>query len=434
MELESRCLRRKRRTQIRFRQDPGPDQRQLRGLPWRSPYRDRCSLLPSRQAILNYPQTATTGQVISAQKISESGVNLSDKADLNRSWDIHAERQLQCTDCHYALNNPAHADEAQKAEPDHLLYDPRTLEISEYLREAGPQLRPRPERAVQCRARTQRHHAPLRVLPRCEQGTRRLAALHRHAHGSSRLRNLSHPADVRACHPVLRLDRAHCSTDNPSKSIAAWKATPTRSHHWSPAIKPVLLNRTNIDGQKLLAPYNLITTYYWVYDDANGNKRPVRLLDLEAAYFENGTYAADIVSAFDANSDGSLSDDELVIDSSAKEEAVKAKLASLGLNNPRIEGLTQPYSINHNVTRGENAVNDCGLSQRRHRVSRSRSSWRITRPTASCPSSTQRTTSMHPARSSKAMMARSTTTPSLPTTRCTSSAPAASTGSTGSAR
>ena len=123
--------------------------------------------------------------------------------------------------------------------------------------------------------------------------------------------------------------------------------------------KPVLLNRTNIDGNTLLAPYNLITSFYWVYDDANGNKRPVRLIDLESAYLENGNYAGDIVAAFDSNSDGKLSNAELTIDSPAKEEAVKAKLLALGLNNPRIEGMVQPYSINHNVTRGEDAVNDC---------------------------------------------------------------------------
>ena len=69
--------------------------------------------LTLRAGDLNYPQTATTGQVVSSQKISESGVNLSGKAELNRSWDVHAERQLQCTDCHYALNNPAHAGETQ---------------------------------------------------------------------------------------------------------------------------------------------------------------------------------------------------------------------------------------------------------------------------------------------------------------------------------
>src|SRR3989304_575151 len=82
-------------------------------------------------------------------------------------------------------------------------------------------------------------------------------------------------------------------------------------------------------------------------------------MDLETAFFESGAYATDIISAFDINNDGSLSNDELAIDSSAKEELIKSKLTALGLNNPRIDVLTQPYSINHNVTRGEIAVNDC---------------------------------------------------------------------------
>src|SRR5574341_153885 len=82
---------------------------------------------------LNYPQTATTGQVVSAQRISESGLNLSGKDGLDRSWDIYAERQLQCTDCHYALNNPARAQDAASSSPEHLVYDPRTLDIGEYL-------------------------------------------------------------------------------------------------------------------------------------------------------------------------------------------------------------------------------------------------------------------------------------------------------------
>ena len=34
-------------------------------------------------------------------------------------------------------------------------------------------------------------------------------------------------------------------------------------------------------------------------------------------------------------------------------------MSTLGLNNVRIEGQLQPYSINHDVTRGEWAVNDC---------------------------------------------------------------------------
>ena len=307
---------------------------------------------------LTNPQTATTGQVISAQRISDSGLNISGKDKLTRSWDIHAERQLQCTDCHYALNNPAHADEAQKAEPSHLLYDPRVLDIGEYLKKPDHNL-----------ARGQ--SAQFNVAPEYKGTMRRCENCHDankgHADWLPYIDKHMAAVACETCHipqmyapavqsydwTVLTLDK------QPVKVYRGVNGDPNSITSLITGYKPVLLNRTNIDGQKLLAPYNLITTYYWVYDDAHGNKRPVRLFDLEAAYFENGMYASDILAAFDANSDGSLSKAELVIDSSAKEEAVKTKLASLGLGNPRIEGLTQPYSINHNVARGENAVNDC---------------------------------------------------------------------------
>ncbi|HLO29961.1 MAG TPA: cytochrome b/b6 domain-containing protein [Anaerolineales bacterium] len=307
---------------------------------------------------LNTPQTALTGQVISPQKISESGVNLSGKAELNRSWDIHAERQLQCTDCHYALNNPARADETRKAEPGHLLYDPRTLDISEYLEKPDHNL-----------ARGQ--SAQYNVAPELKGTMRRCENCHDaktgHADWLPYLDTHMAAVACETCHipqmyapaiqsydwTVLTLDK------QPVKSYRGVDGNPNAVTSLVTGYKPILLNRTNIDGQKLLAPYNLITTYYWVYDDANGNQRPVRLIDLEAAYFETSSYAADILSTFDINHDGALSNSELVIDSPAKEEAVKSRLLALGLNNPRIEGLTQPYSINHNVTRGEYAVNDC---------------------------------------------------------------------------
>lgn len=303
-------------------------------------------------------QTATTGQVIAAQKISDSGVNVSGKAELNRSWDIHAERQLQCTDCHYALNNPAHADEAQKAEPDHLLYDPRVLDINEYL--------VRPDHNF---ARGQ--SAQFNVAPEYKGTMRRCENCHDAQEGHSDwlpyIDTHMEAVACETCHisqmyaPAIQTyDWTVLTLDNqPLKSYRGVEGEPNAVTSLVTGYKPALLNRTNIDGQKLLAPYNLITSYYWVYDDANGNKRPVRLIDLQAAYFENGVYASDILAAFDANSDGTLSEDELMIDSSAKEEAVKTKLESLGLNTPRIEGLTQPYSINHNVARGEYAVDDC---------------------------------------------------------------------------
>ena len=46
---------------------------------------------------------------------------------------IHAERQLRCSDCHHALNNPARVSVAKGRSPAHLRYDPRSLEIDQYL-------------------------------------------------------------------------------------------------------------------------------------------------------------------------------------------------------------------------------------------------------------------------------------------------------------
>src|SRR6266487_1251358 len=307
---------------------------------------------------LTNPQTATTGQVISPERISDSGLNISGKDKLNRSWDIHAERQLQCTDCHYALNNPAHADEAQKAEPDHLLYDPRVLDISEYLKKPDHNF-----------ARGQ--SAQFNVAPEYKGTMRRCENCHDANKGHADWLPYidTHMAAVacETCHIPQMYAPAIESYDwtvltpdkQPVKIYRGVDGDPNAVTSLITGYKPVLLNRTNTDGNELLSPYNLITTYYWVYDDANGNKRPVRLIDLETAFFDNGAYTADIISTFDANRDSSLSNAELVINSSAKEDTIKTKLESLGLNNPRIEGLTQPYSINHDVTRGENAVNDC---------------------------------------------------------------------------
>ena len=307
---------------------------------------------------LSNPQTATTGQVISAQKISDSGMNISGKDELNRSWDVHAERQLQCTDCHYALNNPAHADETQKAEPDHLLYDPRVLEISEYLQKpdhnfargqsaqfnVAPEYKGTMRRCENCHDASQGHAD---WLPYIETHMEAVACETCH------IPQMYAPAIQSYDWTVLQLDH------QPVKVYRGVDGDPNAVTSLVSGYQPVLLNRTNIDGGQLLAPYNLITSYYWVYEDTNGNQRPVRLWDLENVYFQDNAYEEVILAAFDADNDGTLSSVELVIDSAAKEEAVRAEFESLGLNNAHIEGLTQPYSINHNVTRGEYAINDC---------------------------------------------------------------------------
>jgi thiosulfate reductase cytochrome b subunit len=120
---------------------------------------------------------------------------------------------------------------------------------------------------------------------------------------------------------------------------------------------PVLLSRQTIDGNATLAPYNLISAWFWVYGDP---ERPVRLLDLQAAYFgDTGEYQPDVMAAFDHNGSGELEEAELRLDTPDKVEVIKTRLAALGLENPRIAAEVQPYSINHNVTHGEWVTKDC---------------------------------------------------------------------------
>ena len=307
---------------------------------------------------LDYPQTATTGQVVASQRINASGVNLAGKRALSRSWDVHAERQLQCTDCHHSMNNPAQVNRRPESRPVHLRYDPRTLEIGKYLerpdhdfaRGQSAQFNMAPENKGSMRRCENCHDAEAshgNWLPYVETHMARLAC------ESCHIPKMYAPAIQSYDWTVLKSD------GQPAQSCRGVNGAPNDVRSLVTGFDPVLLKRTNVDGAALLAPYNLITTFYWVYEDRSGNKRPVRLVDLEAAYLEGGAHAAEIVAAFDGDRDGVIGPLELRIDSPQKEAAVKARLERLGLKNVRMEGQVQPFSINHNVTRGKHAVNDC---------------------------------------------------------------------------
>jgi thiosulfate reductase cytochrome b subunit len=307
---------------------------------------------------LDFPQTATTGQVVASQRINASGVNLAGKRELRRSWDIHAERQLQCTDCHHALNNPAHVSVAKGRSPAHLRYDPRSLDINKYLQ--------RPDHNF---ARGQ--SAQINVAPEYKGTMRRCENCHdaKTSHGNWLPYVETHMANLacESCHipkmhaPAIQsYDWTVLKVDGkPVQSCRGVNGAPDDVRSLVTGFEPVLLKRTNVDGASLLAPYNLITTFYWVYEDAKGNKRPVRLADLQAAFLDRGSHAADIIAAFDGDHDGVIGPAELRIDTPQKEAAVKARFAKLGLQQVRMEGQVQPFSINHNVTRGEQGLNDC---------------------------------------------------------------------------
>jgi thiosulfate reductase cytochrome b subunit len=302
-------------------------------------------------------ETATRGQVISPQKISQSGMNLSGKEGLARSWDVHAERGLQCTDCHYSLNNPAQVAASAGSNLDHLQFDPRRLAIGEYLEKPDHNLAGGQSArgagtpgsaagALECETchETGNSHD---WLPYRE---RHLAEV---ACQSCHIPQVYAPAVQAYDWTVLKADGSPlttCRGVEGSGGNLSQLVTPYR---------PALLPRQNLDGGSLLAPYNLVTSWYWIYEDANGNTRPVRLEDLKAAWFDGQDYAPAVVGILDGNGNGRLDESELILDTPEKQAVLAGRLQTTGLKNPRIAGEVQPYAINHGVARGEWVTRDC---------------------------------------------------------------------------
>jgi thiosulfate reductase cytochrome b subunit len=305
---------------------------------------------------LNEYSTLTTGQINSPQKIAQSGLNIAGKADLARSWDIHAERVLQCTDCHYALNNPVYYQDMTGAGPEHLQFDPRRIDIGEYL------YRPLHQFAKGNSAQGTLAPELDNTLRRCE-SCHSIEATHNWLPYKERHVNA---VACESCHipemyaPSLEyLDWTVLHEDGrPVVSYRGIEGETVNATTLITPYKPLLLPREDTDGGARLAPFNLVSSWYWVYGDP---ARPVPLEKLQAAWLGQEGYQPAILAAFDENGDGFLTESELVIDEGAKETAVIEALSAQGLSNPRIMADTEPYSINHDVTNGSWLSRDCRM-------------------------------------------------------------------------
>ncbi|MCA9985923.1 MAG: hypothetical protein KDE59_16570, partial [Anaerolineales bacterium] len=299
--------------------------------------------------------TMTTGQVMSPQRISDSGLNLANKEELNRSWDIHIERVFDCSNCHYSLNNPIYFQEAAAEQPDHLAFDPRRMDLGDYI------YRPLHEFAKGQSAQSVQAPGLDNTLRRCE-------SCHTLEENHEWLPYKDRHTEVLACEschipelyaPALQyVDWTVLGSDGePVRAYRGLEGNELNANAFITGYEPVLLPRENSDGDATLAPFNLVTTWYWVYGTVD---RPVPLRDLQAAWLtEDGSYHPDILAALDADGDGDLSQAELVLEDEAAIALISGRLADLGLENPRIAGEVLPYSINHNVAKGEFATREC---------------------------------------------------------------------------
>lgn len=299
--------------------------------------------------------TFTTGQVMSPQRLIDSGLNLANKQQLTRSWDIHAERVLSCTDCHFSLNNPVYFQDSPQSRLEHLTFDPRRIDLGEYL------YRPLHQFAKGSSAQGL-------LAPELDDTLRRCESCHDYAAAHAWLPyQEQHKASVscEACHiPQIHAPAAQ-SVDwtvlnqDGSPALDFRGLIQEESSSGIPLLtgyQPVLLQRKNVDGTSKLFPYNLITSWYWIYGDP---ERPVPYRNLQAAWLDGDAYHPEVIAHFDTDGDGQLSQFELKIDTPEKEAAIAARLSDQGLTNPRIAGEVQPYSIHHTVAGGDTAIRDC---------------------------------------------------------------------------
>lgn len=293
--------------------------------------------------------TLTTGQVFSPQRLSRTGLNFQSKPELSRTWDVHAERAVSCTDCHYALNNPVFYIESNVTRPDHLVFDPRRMDFGEYL------YRPLHQFANTGANTVTEFGSSERTCTSCHD------AVSTHDWLPYAERHMTALA-CETCHIPTLYAPAIESVDWTALNLQGTSITTYRglqedgSSHLLTGFQPVLLSTSDESGSKI-APHNLVSVWYWAYGEP---VRPVVLRDLQAAWFDDsGAYHPDILSAFDADLNGTLDGNELRLDTDAKVTLIADKLSGAGLANPHIVAEVVPYPVNHNVTQGDWATREC---------------------------------------------------------------------------
>jgi len=292
--------------------------------------------------------TLTTGQVFSPQRISNSGLNIEAKLQLARSWDVHAERVVGCTDCHYSLNNPVFYVEPETSRPDHLEFDPRRMDYDDFL------LRPLHQFANGGTAYAD-------AFPVFERSVRDCAGCHNAAASHTWLEYAERHINALACEschiptayaPALATVDWTVLTDTGDPHLTYRGVDTSVAPVYISGYEPVLLP----DRDNRLAPHNIVSAWYWVFGEP---AQPVSRDDLAAVYLMGDGYAPEILTAFDSDGDGQLTDRERVLDTDAKIALISERLQARGLDNPRIAAESQAYGLHHSVTHGEWATREC---------------------------------------------------------------------------
>jgi thiosulfate reductase cytochrome b subunit len=304
---------------------------------------------PSKRSLTN-----RTGQLISPEMVSQSGLNVAGKDELNHPFDIHAERVVGCVNCHYSLNNPVYFEHPEDKQPEYVRFDPRRLTFSDYL-----------TRPLHQFAKGNSRHGLAAV--QSENSLRRCESCHDAARAHQWLPySARHFASLacESCHvprllgpAVQALDWTLVSKDG--KALRQYRAVdgePASADTLIRGFRPVMMARANVGGSRKLAPFNLISSWYWL---AGEPARPVPRETLVKALYLNGRLRMELRSLMDDDGNGEVSDSEFRLDTPEKTDAIRKRLSDLGLDKVQLAAEIASYPVSHNVVAGEWATRDC---------------------------------------------------------------------------
>ena len=292
-----------------------------------------------------FNMTDLTGQIISPQKISNSGLNIAGKESLTHAFDIHSERVVGCVNCHYSLNNPVYFQQRKESRPAHLDFDPRRLTSADYL-----------ERPLHQLAKGSSTHGLHSV--ESNNSMRRCESCHNAENVHEWLPyKKSHFASLacESCHipklygPALQaIDWTLVDRDGqPIRQYRDVAGDPTTADSLINGFRPLILPRENVGGERKLAPFNLVSSWYWMAGEPALRVTPEQLV---AALYVNGRLHPDVAKALGS---------ERRISSPEQAEVVRQRLQAAGLTNVHMSSEIMPFSISHNVVNGEWATREC---------------------------------------------------------------------------
>ena len=298
--------------------------------------------------------TSRTGEIISPQKISNSGLNIAGKNDLVHAFDIHADRVVGCVNCHYSLNNPVYFQQRSESLPVHLDFDPRRLTSADYL-----------ERPLHQLAKGSSSHGL--ESAQSENSMRRCESCHDaervHDWLPYRKRHFASLA-CESCHVPRLYGPALQAVDwtvvdsggEPVRRYRGVEGDPATADSLIGGFRPIVLPRENVGGERKLAPFNLVSHWFWTTGDPARRVTPGELV---AALYEDGRLQPRVAAALDRDGNGRVGDAERRIDNAEQREVVRQRLQAAGLTHVELASDIEYFSISHGVVNGRWATRQC---------------------------------------------------------------------------